>query len=244
MADDRDPGGAPASSGSPTEPGATPGIARGDRVHAFHAPGITVTWSRARCIHVAQCVMSLPEVFQPGRRPWVDATRDTPDEVAHAVLRCPTGALHFERSDGGAAEPEPATNEVRFARNGPVYLHGRIEVQDEAGGILLRDTRVALCRCGRSAMKPLCDNRHQAIGFREGGELPAKPPVSEHGVADPTLRVLPRPNASVELSGPFVLKGTGGAVVRGTSTKLCRCGQSGNKPFCDGSHERVGFRSD
>jgi CDGSH-type Zn-finger protein len=52
-------------------------------------------------------------------------------------------------------------------------------------------------------------------------------------------------------NGPYLLAGTArytGAdgqerVTTGTSIALCRCGQSGNKPFCDGTHRKVGFKA-
>ncbi|MGI9293609.1 MAG: CDGSH iron-sulfur domain-containing protein, partial [Pseudomonadales bacterium] len=51
--------------------------------------------------------------------------------------------------------------------------------------------------------------------------------------------------------GPLLIKGnvtisggSGRTSWRGTQVALCRCGASGNKPFCDGSHKKVGFSSD
>jgi CDGSH-type Zn-finger protein len=50
-------------------------------------------------------------------------------------------------------------------------------------------------------------------------------------------------NGPLQVSGNFSLKCSGGKVME---TKemifLCRCGGSANKPYCDGSHRRVGLR--
>ena len=50
-------------------------------------------------------------------------------------------------------------------------------------------------------------------------------------------------NGPLQVSGDFILKGSGGDVIE---TKdmifLCRCGASANKPYCDGSHRRVGLK--
>lgn len=53
-------------------------------------------------------------------------------------------------------------------------------------------------------------------------------------------------------NGPYEV--TGGATVtdqkrnvytgQGDPIYLCRCGQSANKPFCDGTHTKVGFKAE
>jgi CDGSH-type Zn-finger protein len=64
------------------------------------------------------------------------------------------------------------------------------------------------------------------------------------------------PNVKIKASenGPYVVEIDGGKfeIERGSNVEviekktiaLCRCGQSGNKPFCDGTHRKVGFNAD
>jgi CDGSH-type Zn-finger protein/uncharacterized Fe-S cluster protein YjdI len=214
-----------------------------DKRHEYASDAIRVSWSSTRCIHSAECVRGLPIAFRPGEKPWIRLDGLEAEQVARVVVRCPTGALHFEPSHGGPREETPAANDVRVSANGPTYLRGDIEIRTQEGEVLLRDTRVALCRCGRSANKPLCDNAHRAAGFRDPGELIEADSVQDPGVAiGPTLRVVLETNGPARLEGPFTLASAdGGTRLAGTSTWLCRCGHSKTKPFCDGSHAEAGF---
>jgi CDGSH-type Zn-finger protein len=54
---------------------------------------------------------------------------------------------------------------------------------------------------------------------------------------------------TVTKDGPLEARGDvhvvaagGGPIASGSEFWLCRCGESGTKPFCDGSHSRVGFK--
>jgi len=60
--------------------------------------------------------------------------------------------------------------------------------------------------------------------------------------AETTINV--RPNGPLYVRGRVRVIGPGGHLIReDTRVALCRCGHSENKPFCDGSHRRVGFRT-
>jgi uncharacterized Fe-S cluster protein YjdI len=133
---------------------------------AYRAEGIVVYFDPRLCIHAQECVRGLPAVFDRTHKPWIAPDRAAPDQIAAVVTRCPTGALHFERTDGGPAEAEPQENVVTLAPNGPLYVRGSIVVTDAEGVEVRRDTRVALCRCGHSKQKPFCDNSHLEAGFR------------------------------------------------------------------------------
>ncbi|MGI8908515.1 MAG: CDGSH iron-sulfur domain-containing protein [Candidatus Sumerlaeaceae bacterium] len=55
-----------------------------------------------------------------------------------------------------------------------------------------------------------------------------------------TIKVLPK--GPLRISGDFtILDSEGNALPKKEAVSLCRCGASTNKPFCDGTHSRIGF---
>lgn len=212
---------------------------------AYRSEKITVSFDLERCIHSRECVRGLPDVFDTEKRPWIRPDKSDPERVAEVVMRCPTGALQFERRDGGAEEPVPKENIVAVAANGPLYVRGNIEIKDSTGTILLEDTRVALCRCGESMNKPFCDNSHKQASFRDAGTLGENQLVSEPAADGRKLQIVPAVGGPLLLRGEVEIRSADGETAyRGTRTALCRCGHSANKPFCDGSHAEVMWWSD
>lgn len=210
---------------------------------AYENDAIRVRWRSELCVHVGRCLRGLPSVFDLQSRPWVDIDGASAEEIAATVEACPSGALTYERLDGVAGEQTIRPARAMPARNGPLVIRGDIRLCDPDGSEVARETRVTLCRCGKSENQPFCDNSHRRAGFRADSEpFGEKSPVAE-GDSGP-LRVTPRRDASLRVEGPLVVVDARGAELgRGTELSFCRCGHSGRKPLCDKSHERVGFRS-
>jgi CDGSH-type Zn-finger protein/uncharacterized Fe-S cluster protein YjdI len=217
-----------------------------ERIISYRGKAIVVKFTPARCTHVAECLMGLPEVFETRRKPWISPDAAPPDRVAGVVLRCPTGALHFERTDGGPPEAKPDRNVFTVCENGPLYAAADLEIRSADGAPRLHDTRVALCRCGASKKRPFCDNRHDLVDFEERGRMDDSTmhidmPETPAGRVEITLAT----NGPMLVSGPVeIVDSSGKTGFRGTRCSLCRCGKTESPPFCDGSHSRAGFLSE
>jgi CDGSH-type Zn-finger protein len=69
---------------------------------------------------------------------------------------------------------EPTTTVVPY-EDGPLLIRGDFTLMTPDGRVIDPGRRtVALCRCGKSALKPFCDGTHKAINFR-AGSAPERP---------------------------------------------------------------------
>ncbi|THD42096.1 MAG: hypothetical protein E7774_16575 [Bradyrhizobium sp.] len=201
---------------------------------------VVIAFETKRCIHARFCVLQQPGVFKANVvGPWIaphDAT--TTEGLVATAQNCPSGAIRYRRKDGGAEEGPPPVNLIQVRENGPLALRGALSIGGEAIGY-----RATLCRCGQSQNKPFCDGSHKNVGFAATGE-PSDGDVTPLAARDGPVVIRPQRNGPLAVSGNLeVVSGTGRTTRKATDLKLCRCGASGAKPYCDGSHARVGFQS-
>jgi len=130
---------------------------------AYTAPGVTLFYDRGRCLHFAECVRGLPQVFDVANRPWIQPQNASADDVAEVVRRCPSGALHYRLEGRPREQPEQPTR-VEFVSNGPINLRGDLSIAVSAGR--MREVRASLCRCGRTQNEPFCDEACSRTGWR------------------------------------------------------------------------------
>lgn len=59
---------------------------------------------------------------------------------------------------------------------------------------------------------------------------------------DESVTITPLADGPLQVSGEVRIVAADGTVIQETAKAyLCRCGASAKKPYCDGSHKRVGF---
>jgi CDGSH-type Zn-finger protein/uncharacterized Fe-S cluster protein YjdI len=211
-----------------------------DGIEEVRGKRLLIRFEAKRCIHSRACVLTHPHVFVPNvDGEWLHPDAASPEAVARVAHACPSGAIRYERLDGGEDEAAPIVNIVRVRENGPLAFHGELVIDAKPAGF-----RATLCRCGRSKTKPFCDTSHVAAGFNATGE-PATETSAPLGARAGSLQITPQANGPLSVEGNLeIVSGTGRTTNRATKVFLCRCGQSSKKPYCDGTHKKVGFTSE
>jgi CDGSH-type Zn-finger protein len=133
---------------------------------------------------------------------------------------------------------------ITIKPNGPYRVEGGVPLEGPDGQPYERKPAYSLCRCGKSSNKPYCDRTHQECGF-VGAET--ADPLTAGLDGSPAIEVASL--IRVERDGPYEVVGAptltysdGRVCEASASYRLCRCGASKSKPFCDDTHLEVGFR--
>jgi CDGSH-type Zn-finger protein/uncharacterized Fe-S cluster protein YjdI len=223
-----------------TPPATPPTPTTVDGVDYIEGRKLTLVYEGKKCIHARFCVTGAPGVFIANiKGPWIQPDAVTTEALVEIAHGCPSGAIRYRRKDGTPDEAPPPVNLLAIREAGPYAFRGELDIDG------MTDVyRATLCRCGASKNKPYCDGSHHEVKFSASGEPESTAQTDMLAVRNGRLAVEPLTDGPLHVRGNLeITSGTGRVVARLQQAKLCRCGASNTKPFCDGSHVRVGFQS-
>ena len=139
-----------------------------------------------------------------------------------------------------------AKGTITVRPNGPYRVEGGVPLEAPDGTPYELKPAYSLCRCGKSANKPYCDATHKECGFigTETAEPSSRAAEEGPGIVEEAALIRVMRDGPYEVVGGPALTYSDGRIHETVSAyRLCRCGASKNKPFCDDSHVEAGFRN-
>ena len=136
-----------------------------DIVKDYTKGDLTIHWKPAKCIHSEICVKTLPGVYKPSEKPWIQPDGATEEDLMKQIDRCPSAALTYTRKGEAPATAASSSTEIEVVPNGPLLVKGGCTLTRD-GSSEAQEGLTALCRCGASANKPFCDGAHKKIDFQ------------------------------------------------------------------------------
>ncbi len=126
----------------------------------------TILWKPKACIHAAECVKRLPQVYKPKEKPWITMEKATTAALKEQIQACPSGALSYKITSEEGTEAAETLIEVEAMPNGPLLVYGTLNIKKSDGSSETKQKTTAFCRCGASNNKPYCDGAHTKIAFK------------------------------------------------------------------------------
>lgn len=168
-------------------------------------------------------------------------SESTPQENLTTSARALDRWFKERQKNQGAPRLLDVPNEALVSNCGPIQLTGNITLVLEDGTVQYAN-HLALCRCGGSNSKPICDGRHLEREFLNSGKITQASEISASSRPS-KMTISCIKDGPITFRGRLRLHNQFGQECVKMRGSLCRCGQSANKPFCDGSHERTGFKT-
>ena len=91
---------------------------------------VTIKFDSKPCIHSRFCVLWQPQVYKAntlGAR--IDPDQDSIEGIIGVAHNCPSGAIQYERQDGGPPEPSPRVNLINVRENWPLAFRRELVLE-------------------------------------------------------------------------------------------------------------------
>lgn len=180
-------------------------------------------------------------VQKPAQEPVDQPDCNQPQDESLPKSRRALNKWLSERRQKGRQGLVNILNETLVSQFGPYKFKGNITLIHEDGGLELAN-QLKLCRCGHSKNKPFCDEQHIDAEFTDSGRFAQGSQVPQP-MRPASLAITCVKDGPLEFIGRMRIMDYLGQQCTKTRGNLCRCGHSANKPFCDGSHKRIRFKT-